>query len=40
MALPQAVPFEPFVSAETLKACALVGSDLLAVEGEAGPRGS
>ena len=39
VALTQAVPFEPFVSAETLKACALIGLHLLAAEGEAGSSG-
>ena len=29
-------PFKPFVSTETLKACALIGLHLLAAEGEAG----
>ena len=34
VALAKAVPFNPFVSAETLKACALFGLHLLAAEGE------
>ena len=34
------VPSNPFVSAETLKACALIGLHLLAAEGEAGSSGS
>ena len=29
------VPFKPVVLAETLKACALIGQNLLAAEGEA-----
>ena len=37
VALTQAVPFEPFVSAEI---CALIGLNLLSAEGEAGSRGS
>ena len=36
MALTQAVPFKPFVSASTLKACALVGPHLLAAESASG----
>ena len=40
MAVSNDVPFEPFVSAETLMACALVGLDFLAAEGEAGSSGS
>ena len=32
VALTQAVPFKPFVSAETLKACALIGWHLLVAE--------
>ena len=40
MALTKAVPSEPFVSAETLKACALIGLHLFAAEGEAGSSGS
>ena len=39
VALAQAVPFEPFVSAETLKASALVGLHYLAADGEAGSSG-
>ena len=38
-ALTKAVPFNPFVSAETLKACALIGLHLLAAEDEAGSSG-
>ena len=34
------VPPNPFVSAETLKACALIGRHLLAAESEAGSSGS
>ena len=33
------MPFKPFVSAETLKACALIGLHLLAAEDEAGSSG-
>ena len=33
------VPSNPFVSAETLKACALIGLHCLAAEGEAGSSG-
>ena len=40
LVLTQAVPFEPLVSAETLKACALTGLHLLAAEDEAGSSGS
>ena len=36
VALTMAVPFKPFVSAETLKARAQIGLHLLAAEGEAG----
>ena len=39
-ALTKAVPSKPYVSAETLKACALIGLHLLAAEGEAGSSGS
>ena len=39
MALAQAVPFEPCVSAETFKACALIGLHQLALENEAGSSG-
>ena len=35
-----AVSFRPFASAETLKACALIGLHLLAAEGEAGSSGN
>ena len=38
--LTKAVPFKPAVPAETLKACALIGSHLLAAAGEAGSSGS
>ena len=34
------VSSNPFVSAETLKACALIGLHLVAAEGEAGSSGS
>ena len=40
MALTKAVPFKPFDSAETPKACALVGLHLLAAEDGAVPSGS
>ena len=40
VAISNEVPFGPFVSAETLKACALIGLHLLAAEGEAGLSGS
>ena len=40
MALTQAVPFEPFVSAETLEACALIVLHWMAAEGESGSSGS
>ena len=40
VAFTKAVPFKPVVPAETLKACALIGSTLLAAEGEAGSSGS
>ena len=40
VALTQAVPFESFVCAETLKAWALIGLHLLAAKGEAGSSGS
>ena len=40
MALTKAVPFKPRVSAETLKACTLIGLHLLAAEDEAGSSGS
>ena len=40
VALTKAVPFKPFVSAETLKACALIGLHLLEEEEEAGSSGS
>ena len=36
VAFAQAVPFDPFVPAEPLKGCALIGLHLLAAEGEAG----
>ena len=39
VALTKAVPFKPFVSAQTLKACALIGLHLLAAEDEAGSIG-
>ena len=38
--LTKAVPFKPCVSAETLKACALIGLHLWEAEGEAGSNGS
>ena len=34
VALGRTVPSNPFVSAETLKACALIGLHLLAAEGD------
>ena len=37
--LTKAVPFKPFVSAETLKVCALIGLHLLAAKDEAGSSG-
>ena len=40
MAVSNEVPFRPFVSAEALNACALIGLHLLAAEGEAGSSGS
>ena len=40
VALTKAVPSNPFVSTETLKACALIGLHFLAEEGEAGSSGS
>ena len=40
VALTKEVPFKPFLSAETLEACALVGLHLLAAEDEAGSSGS
>ena len=40
VALTKVVPFKPFVSAETPKACALIGLHLLAAEEEAGSGGS
>ena len=40
VALTKVVPFKPFVSAETPKACALIGLHLLAAEEEAGSSGS
>ena len=40
MALTKAVPFKPFVSAETLKACVLIGLHLWAAADEAGSSGS
>ena len=40
VAVSNEVPFRPFVSSETLKACALIGLHLLAAEGEAGSSGS
>ena len=40
MAVSNEVPSNPFVSAETLKACALIGLHPLAAEGEAGSSGS
>ena len=39
VALTQAVPSEPFVYAETLKACALISPHLLTAEDEAGSSG-
>ena len=40
VALTKAVPFKPVVSAEALRACALIGLHLLAAEGNAGSSGS
>ena len=40
VAVSNEVPCKPFVSAETLKACALVGLHLLAAESEEGSSGS
>ena len=40
VALTKAVPSNPCVSTETLKACALIGPHFLAAEGEAGSSGS
>ena len=40
VAVSNEVPYKPFVSAETLKACALVGLYLLAAESEEGSSGS
>ena len=40
VALSKAVPFKPFVSSKTLKACALIGWRLLTAENEAGSSGS
>ena len=40
VAVSNEVPFRPFVCAETLKTCALIGPHLLAAEGEAGSSGS
>ena len=39
MAPTKAVPFKPFVSAETLKVCALIGLHLLAADDGAGSSG-
>ena len=40
VALTKAVPFKPFVSADTLKVCALIGLHLLAAQKKGGSSGS
>ena len=40
MAVSNEVPYKPFVSAETLEACALIGLHFLAAEGGVGSSGS
>ena len=40
VALVQAVPFEPFVPAETLRTCALIGLPFMAAGGESGSSSS